>query len=222
MVGRLMASLRTHGRPFADARAALRAYELDERSAGLLIDNVEAELRRHGVGTSSARKTAQGWVSVGDYLLSSPTDRKAQWVVGNPPYIRYNDLAEGAFEAYRHHYRTMIGRCDIYVAFIEAGVRQLAEGGALGFICADRWMRSSYGAELRELVARSCSVEAMVEMHNAAAFDDNVAGLPVRGRHEAWHARQARCRRCWQPGASPWPGEPGRRHHRPGGPGAQL
>jgi hypothetical protein len=178
MVGRLMESLQTHGRPLADARTALRAHELDERSAGLLSAHVEAELRRRGVGAVSARKTAQGWVSVGDYLLSSLKDRRADWVLGNPPYIRYDDLPEGAFEAYRYQYRTMIGRCDIYVAFIEAGLRQLTEGGVLGFICADRWMRSSYGAELRRLVARSCSVEAMVEMHNAAAFEDDVSAYP--------------------------------------------
>lgn len=178
MVGRLMGSLHAHGRPLAVARTALRAHELDERSAGLLSAHVEAELRRRGVGAVSAHKTAQGWVSVGDYLLNSAKDRKADWVLGNPPYIRYDDLPDGAFEAYRHQYRTMIGRCDIYVAFIEAGLRQLTEGGVLGFICADRWMRSSYGAELRRLVARSCSVEAMVEMHNAAAFEDDVSAYP--------------------------------------------
>ena len=40
----------------------------------------------------------------------------------------------------------MVGRGDIYIGFIEAGLRQLTDGGVLGFICADRWMRSAYEA----------------------------------------------------------------------------
>ena len=29
----------------------------------------------------------------------------------------------------------------------------LAEGGVLGFICADRWMKNRYGGPLRKLVS---------------------------------------------------------------------
>ena len=74
----------------------------------------------------------------------------------------------------------MVGRCDIYVGFIEAGLRQLKAGGALGFICADRWMRSAYGAELRRHgQQRSSAVEAVIEMHDAPAFEDEVAAYPA-------------------------------------------
>ena len=56
-------------------------------------------------------------------------------------------------DAYRRRCLTMRGRSDIYVGFIERGLDLLKPGGALGFICADRWMRNQYGADLRELVA---------------------------------------------------------------------
>ena len=117
--------------------------------------------------------------TVGDYLLASPSDRKADLVVGNPPYIRYDDLPEGAFAAYSHKYPTMIGRCDIYVGFIEAGVNELNDGGSLAFICADRWMRAAYGAELRRLVSRQFSMDFVVEMHEAQAFENDVAAYPA-------------------------------------------
>jgi hypothetical protein len=118
-------------------------------------------------------------VITGDYLLASPQDRRADLVVGNPPYIRYDDLPGGALEAYRRLYPTMTGRCDIYVGFIEAGLRQLADGGALGFICADRWMRSAYGAGLRRMISSAFAVEAVIEMHDAPAFEDEVAAYPA-------------------------------------------
>ena len=73
----------------------------------------------------------------------------------------------------------MRGRADLYVAFFEAALHQLKEGGVCAFICADRWMRNQYGAELRELVTSAYSVEVVIEMHNADAFDDEVDAYPA-------------------------------------------
>ena len=73
----------------------------------------------------------------------------------------------------------MVGRGDIYVGFVEAGLRQLADDGVLGFICADRWMRSAYGAELRRMISQSFAVEASIEMHDAPAFESEVNAYPA-------------------------------------------
>jgi adenine-specific DNA-methyltransferase len=179
MIRRLLASLTVHGRDFPDARESIRAFELDAGSAARAVGLAERELLRHGAGAREARELAQGWVSVGDYLLSSPKDRRADIVVGNPPYIRYDDLPVEALDAYRRLYPAMVGRCDIYVGFIEAGLRQLRDGGALGFICADRWMRSAYGSELRRMISAAFGIEAVIEMHDAPAFDDDVSAYPA-------------------------------------------
>jgi adenine-specific DNA-methyltransferase len=179
MARRLAASVAAHGRKLADARECIRAYELDPVAAAHAAALMTRVLREHGAGEREARELAAGWVRVGDYLKDSPGDRRADVVVGNPPYIRYDDLPDGALEAYRRQYPAMIGRCDIYVGFIEAGLRQLAEGGALAFICADRWMRSAYGAELRRMISSAFAVEAVIEMHDAPAFEDVVAAYPA-------------------------------------------
>ena len=178
MVRRLLASIRQHGRPLSDARSALHAYELDEGSAIQATTLVTKELEEWGAPSTEAKAIAQSWVTVGDYLLESRRDRKADLVVGNPPYIRYDDLPEHAFSAYRRLYPTMVGRCDIYVGFIEAGVRHFA-GRRLAFICADRWMRSAYGAELRRLVGRLFGIEVVIEMHDAPAFENDVSAYPA-------------------------------------------
>lgn len=179
MVRRLLASLTVHGRKLSDARESIHAYELDADSAARAAQLVGRELREHGASMLEAREVAEGWVSVGDYLLASPPDRRADLVVGNPPYIRYDDLPAQALSAYRRLYPAMVGRCDIYVGFIEAGLRQLKDGGVLGLICADRWMRSAYGAELRRMITSAFGVEAVIEMHDAPAFEDVVAAYPA-------------------------------------------
>jgi adenine-specific DNA-methyltransferase len=179
MIRRLLTSARMHGREMADVRRALHAYELDEQSAAHASNLAATELRENGVATLEADEIAKSWVTVGDYLLDSRTDRRADLVVGNPPYIRYDDIAQTALERYRRLYPTMVGRGDIYIGFIEAGIRQLKQHGALAFICADRWMRSAYGVQLRRLVARACGVEAVIEMHNAPAFENEVSAYPA-------------------------------------------
>jgi adenine-specific DNA-methyltransferase len=168
MVRRLLKSVATHGRSVTDARESIRAYELDGHAASRATHLVARELCEHGLSHAEARELAQGWIGVGDYLLASPKDRRADLVVGNPPYIRYDDLPQDMLEAYRRMYPTMVGRSDIYVAFIEAGLRQLCAGGALAFICADRWMRSAYGAELRRMISAAFGVEIVIESGDQA------------------------------------------------------
>ncbi len=179
MIRRLIASLALHDRSLADAREAIRAYELDADSARRAREVVERELRQSGADAGEAQELAERWVGVGDYLLTSPRDRRADFVVGNPPYIRYDEIPIEALAEYRSQYPTMVGRGDIYVGFIEAGLRQLTDGGALGFICADRWMRSAYGAELRRMISAAFGVEAVIEMHDAPAFEEEVSAYPA-------------------------------------------
>jgi len=179
MIRRVLASASQHGRPLTDLRESIGAYELDAEAALRAVALAEQELRRNGAGDREARDLAKGWVSVGDYLLDSPSGRRADFVIGNPPYIRYDDVPAEALAAYRSLYPTMVGRGDIYVGFIEAGLRQLAEGGVLGFICADRWMRSAYGSELRRMISAPFGIEAVIEMHDAPAFEDEVSAYPA-------------------------------------------
>lgn len=179
MIGRLLASARAHGRPAADLRASIAAYELDAGAARRAVALAQEELRRHGVDSREARDLAAGWVRTGDYLLRPAGGRRADFVVGNPPYIRYDEVPPEALEEYRRRYPAMTGRGDIYVGFIEAGLRQLASSGVLGFICADRWMRAAYGAELRRMIAPPFSLEAVIEMHDAPAFEEQVSAYPA-------------------------------------------
>ena len=73
----------------------------------------------------------------------------------------------------------MRGRSDIFVGFIEMGLRILKPDGVLGFIVADRWMHNQYGADLRRLVSSSYAVEAVVSMHDVDAFEESVSAYPA-------------------------------------------
>lgn len=178
MVERLVCSCRGQGRPVVDCLGSLIAYELDPESARRARTLVEQALAKLGVGNSECSELANAWVRHGDYLIDGAI-LKADFVIGNPPYVRMEEIPLGTAALYRSAYRTMKGRADLYVAFFEAALHQLKQGGVCSFICADRWMRNQYGSELRELVTAAYAVEVVIEMHNAEAFEAEVDAYPA-------------------------------------------
>jgi adenine-specific DNA-methyltransferase len=178
MVERLVESCNRLARPLGETEGSLIAYELDDESAERARTLATGVLLDCGVKRNLAERLAASWVRAGDYLFES-TAIEADFVIGSPPYIRLEDIPEETAALYRNAYRTMRGRADLYVAFFEAALHQLKEGGVCAFICADRWMRNQYGAELRELVTSGYGVEVVIEMHNADAFHDEVDAYPA-------------------------------------------
>lgn len=179
MALRLAASCLRQNRPLTDCKASLIAYELEELSAETARQKLMEELTAVGVSNAAAQELVAGWVRSGDFLLDAPRLPRADYVIGNPPYIRLEDIPPEIAGLYRSAYPTMRGRADVYVAFFEAGLRQLKNSGVCAYICADRWMLNQYGAELRRLVTAGFGVETVVEMHNAEAFDDDVSAYPA-------------------------------------------
>ncbi|MCQ0023038.1 Eco57I restriction-modification methylase domain-containing protein [Streptomyces somaliensis DSM 40738] len=179
IASRVSASCRAHQRPIADAVDAVRAFDLLGRNVEQSRTLVTRTLREAGWDPSDARKVAVAWVRQGDYLLQPDAEHRADYVVGNPPYIRLEDVPDDRMAAYRRACPTMSGRADIYIGFYEVALRSLNQGGRLGFICADRWMRNQYGRRLRELVAKRFSMDLALVMHDVDAFDDHVSAYPA-------------------------------------------
>ena len=178
MIERLVESCRNLDRSLSECQHSLIAYELDEESAARARAVAQNILINRGVTHLLAKRLAEGWVLNRDYLFDTD-NREADFIIGNPPYVRLEDIPEETASVYRNAYPTMRGRADLYVAFFEAALRQLKTGGVCAFICADRWMRNQYGAELRQLITSAYSVELLLSMHHANAFDDEVDAYPA-------------------------------------------
>ena len=179
MVERLVESCQRHQRPLTDLRGALRAFDLLPANAELAQKAVSKALVDAGLDHTVAESIAADCVQCGDFLLSDHAEGSADFVLGNPPYIRLESVPSTRREAYRRACPTMRGRSDIFVGFIETGLRLLTTKGVLGFIVADRWMHNQYGADLRQYVTRDFAVEAIVSMHDVDAFEEPVSAYPA-------------------------------------------
>ncbi|MBI4002413.1 MAG: Eco57I restriction-modification methylase domain-containing protein, partial [Nitrospira defluvii] len=178
MIERLTASCQKLGRPLSECEHSLIAYELDESSAARARGLALSILEDRGVSRPLAERLAQAWVVTRDYLFDAGS-KEADFIIGNPPYVRLEDIPEETASVYRSAYPTMRGRADLYVAFFEAALRQLKPGGVCTFICADRWMRNQYGADLRQLITSAYSVDVLLSMHNVNVFEHEVDAYPA-------------------------------------------
>ncbi|WP_262386946.1 Eco57I restriction-modification methylase domain-containing protein [Streptomyces sp. TRM49041] len=179
VASRISASCHTHQRSITDAIDAVRAFDLLDRNVEQSRTLIAETLQEEGWEPKDARKVATAWVRQGDYLLQSDAEHRADYVVGNPPYIRLEDVPDDRMAAYRRACSTMGGRADIYIGFYEVALRSLNPDGQLGFICADRWMRNQYGRRLRQLVTKHFSMDLALVMHDVDAFDDQVSAYPA-------------------------------------------
>ncbi|MCY3790288.1 MAG: Eco57I restriction-modification methylase domain-containing protein [Gemmatimonadetes bacterium] len=197
---RLAASCKRHGRSLSDMGQAIRAFDLLEHNVEAARESVVARLVELGERPDVAECLGLQWVRQGDFLLGDCGGNRffcANFVVGNPPYVRLEDIPTELSLAYRSECATMRGRADIYIGFFEKGLSMLSPGGKLAFICADRWMHNQYGKSLRSLVSSDYAVDTIVTMHAVDAFEDMVSAYPAitilrNGRQSSTHVVQAK------------------------------
>ena len=156
----------------------VHAFDIDQEHVVISRAAVADVLRRSGTGDSDAEGLAKMWIRQGDFLLAAH-EGQFDAVVGNPPYIRIEQIAPALQSEYRARYQSIYDRADLYVAFIERGLQLLGPRGILSFVCADRWTLNRYGAPLRQLIAESYHVRCFVDLHQASPFESEVSAYPA-------------------------------------------
>jgi hypothetical protein len=160
-----------------DLRDAVRAVELHRGSCMSTGAALATFLQDRGLSREDATTLCDAWLHQGDFLLTELLG-SFDYVVGNPPYVRQELIADALLQEYKRRYATIFDRADLYIPFIERGLKLLAPRGVLGFICADRWMKNRYGRPLRELVTANFHLRAFVDMVDTPAFTTEVIAYP--------------------------------------------
>lgn len=179
IVERLIESCEAHDRNVSDCMDAIAAFDIDPTAVEAARANVRTVLASHDVDVKAAHQLSVAWVREADFLQIAGSLPPARWVLGNPPYVRVEDLDPDDLADYRQRWSAMSGRADLYVGFLQAGLSLLAPEGRLGVICADRWMRNQYGATLRSMIEDDFAVDSCVVLHDVDAFEDQVAAYPA-------------------------------------------
>lgn len=93
-------------------------------------------------------------------------------ILGNPPYIKFQDLPENIRDSFRHKYQTTKGgNFNLYFAFFEVCFGLLRSEGKLGFITPNNYFTSLAGERLREFFQRKKCVANIIDFNHKKIFD---------------------------------------------------
>jgi hypothetical protein len=182
IVGRLLSAYFSSGNGIDsvldDLSPAVKAVEIHRKSVAATRAKLLHLLSEYEISGSAAARLLDRWITTGDFLLTELNDRFTH-VIGNPPYVRQEMIPPDLLAEYRARFATLYDRADLYVPFIEKCLLHLSPGGALIFICADRWMKNKYGGPLRTLVSERFHLACYVDMVDTPAFLSDVSAYPA-------------------------------------------
>ena len=143
------------------------AYDIDATK----INKCKKELLALGIRPSEKNCT------VADFLSSEVP--MVDLVIGNPPYVRYENIPEIKRNALKNTFITFHYRADLYIPFFEKTLRCLKKNGKHCLICANRWHKNEYGKKLRNFVAQNYRLETIADLERADAFQEKVLAYPA-------------------------------------------
>lgn len=113
-----------------------------------------------------------------DFNLYNQDSLKADWnlsfdtIVGNPPYVKFQDLSDENREYLVKNWTTVEGGTfNLYFAFFELGYKLLKPTGRLGFITPNNYFTSLAGEAMRRFFQKKKCVTRIIDFTHKKVFD---------------------------------------------------
>lgn len=172
IIQRLYKSSESFGFDFQESLTNIYLCELDKKIAIELKNNIT-----NYFNTINSNLNLEN-IFTEDFLLLNLKE-KFNIIIGNPPYVRNENIPEKSKQLYQNNYSTFTHRSDLYVPFYEKALKLLAKNGILSYVCSNRWLKNQYGQKLRELIANQYYVKSIIDLEKADIFDEEVLGYPA-------------------------------------------
>ena len=104
--------------------------------------------------------------------LRKKWDIKFDVIVGNPPYVKFQDMDEELRNYLKLNFNTIQkGTYNLYFSFFELGYNLLNQKGKLGYITPNNYFTSLSGKPLREFFEINNSIEKIIDFNSKKVFD---------------------------------------------------
>ncbi|WP_438822627.1 Eco57I restriction-modification methylase domain-containing protein [Nocardia barduliensis] len=150
---------------FPGIRLMLTGYDLDAAALAVARERAGA----HGV---AARWHKADFLAVASRLADGSFDA----VITNPPYVRTQQLGGSTAQLLSKRFG-LRGRIDLTHPFVATLPRLLADGGVLGLLCANRFLTTKAGANVRRLLLTDLSPVELYDLGDTKLF--TAAVLPA-------------------------------------------
>ncbi len=106
-----------------------------------------------------------------DSLKAERKDR-FEIIVGNPPYVKYQDLSDENRMYLIKNWKTIEnGTFNLYFSFFELGYKLLTADGKLGYITPNNYFTSLAGLSLRKYFFQNKSLTRIIYFSHKKVFD---------------------------------------------------
>ncbi|MBC7330275.1 N-6 DNA methylase [bacterium] len=106
-----------------------------------------------------------------DFLRKTLNGFKFQAIVGNPPYVRIQNLDEETKKIIRKYWKFVQGDTDIFIPFIELGIELMNEKGKMGYITPNSYFTTHAGKNLRKFLQVNKYIEEIVDFDHYQVFE---------------------------------------------------
>lgn len=148
---------------------------LENNLYGVDINEESVEIAKLSLWLHTAKKnrkltTLNNKIKCGNSLIDDPSvagEKAFKWekefpevfakggfdvVIGNPPYVRIQQLQQNSIDFYFKNFKTPCGKLDISILFFEKAYSLLNERGLLSFISTSQWLQTDYGKNIRKFL----------------------------------------------------------------------
>lgn len=93
-------------------------------------------------------------------------------VIGNPPYVRVQNMPKQSREdIHKRYFTASKGNIDLYIPFFELGIRLLNENGKIGYITPNSYFYSRASKKLREFLQQQKYVSKIIDFNHLQLFE---------------------------------------------------
>ncbi len=95
-------------------------------------------------------------------------------IIGNPPYIRIQNLKDNDVNYFTNNYQSAKGKFDIYLLFNELALKLIKPEGLIGFIEPHKFLVADFGKNFRNLILQTRSITKIISFSDLDIFTDAV------------------------------------------------
>lgn len=171
---------------YFEARTPKRKQKCREADKKLRDELAELLIDSHNIQPDNAKLLA-AWDPY-DQNISAPFF-EPEWmfsindgfdiVIGNPPYIRVQNLAHEEIDIYKTTWQTAWKRIDISTLFMELGYSLLRDNGNLCFISSNQFLSTEYGQKMREFLIKKGILKTLIDFGDLPVFDNTLTYVSI-------------------------------------------
>ena len=100
-------------------------------------------------------------------------------VIGNPPYIRVQELVYEQIDYYKKNFELALKRVDISILFIELSKKILKEEGFTVFITSNQFLTTEYGEMARSFLLQKYRLNQIIDFGDLPIFEEALTYVSI-------------------------------------------